>query len=119
MTVTAPNTQTVGQPLILTCNATTVRGITSTVDIVWSRSGNILQTMSNISLTTVGSSLSYMDSYTIPSLSVDDNDMEYECTMVVHTSPEIRVSDVVTIDAAGMAEISMFLMYWCCKLKTD
>ena len=108
--VTAPNTQTVGQPLTLTCNATTVRGITSTVDIMWSRSGSNLQTMSNISSTTVGSSVSYTDSYTIPSLSVDDDEMEYECILVVHTSPDIRVSDAVTIDATGMVFVAFVIV---------
>jgi len=33
--VTALNNQQVGDPLLLKCNVTTVRGITSSVDIVW------------------------------------------------------------------------------------
>jgi len=101
--VTAPITQTVGQPLTLICNATTVRGVISPVDIVWSRDSSSLRRVSNVSSTTVGSSLVYINSYTIPSLSVDDDKIEYECRLVVHAPVEIRVSDSVMIDVTGKA----------------
>ena len=61
VSVTAPNTQTVGQSLTLQCVVTTVRGITSRVDIVWRNSsgGNELQRKDNVSSTTVDNSLVY------------------------------------------------------------
>ena len=43
-----PNTQIVGQSLTLQCEVTTVRGITSSVDIVWSSDGMVLQTTTNL-----------------------------------------------------------------------
>ena len=43
VSVTAPNTQTVGQSLTLQCEVTTVRGITSRVDIVWSSDGTVFE----------------------------------------------------------------------------
>jgi len=107
--VTAPITQTVGQPLVLICNATTVRGIISPVDVVWIRDSSTLRRISNVSSTTVGSSLFYMNSYTIPSLSVDDDEVEYECRLVVHTPVEIRVSDSVMIDVTG--KTCLLLLY--------
>ena len=109
MTVTSPNTQRVGQPLTLTCNVTTVRGITSRLDIVWSTNNNSLRRVTNISSTTVGSSLVYRDSYTIPSLSVDDDEIDYECRLVVHTPLEIRVSNTVMIDVTG--KVCLLLLY--------
>ena len=48
--VTAPNNQTVGQSLSLQCEVTTVRGITSRVDIVWS-SGTVLRRINSITIT--------------------------------------------------------------------
>ena len=42
VSVTAPKNQMVGQSLIVQCEVTTVRGITSRVDIVWSSDGTEL-----------------------------------------------------------------------------
>ena len=61
--MTAPNTQTVGQSLTLQCEVTTVRGITSSVDIVWSSGGTELERTNNVSSTTMDNSLVYTDSY--------------------------------------------------------
>ena len=60
-------------PLILQCEVTTVRGITSRVDIVWS-SGTIFEWMNNVSSTTMGNSLVYTDYYTVSQLSTTDDD---------------------------------------------
>ena len=101
MTVIAPNTQTVGQPLTLTCNVSTVRGITSRVDIVWTRGNVNLRTVANISTTTEHASFVYIDYYTIPSLSISDNGRGYECRLIVHTSPVITVNDTIRLDVTG------------------
>jgi len=101
VTVTAPNTQTVGQSLTLTCSATTVRGITSQVDITWRRDGISLNRSNNISSSTTGNSLVYSDSYTISPLSTDDNGREYECTLVIHSSPVTMFNDTLILDVAG------------------
>ena len=101
MTVTAPNTQTVGQPLTLTCNATTVRGITSQVELMWSRGGVNLKTI-NISPTTTNSALVYSDSYTIPLLNVDDDERDYQCGLTIPVSPSISINHTVTLNIAGM-----------------
>ena len=101
MTVTAPNTQTVGQPLTLTCNATTVRGITSGLDIVWRRGINIIKTLENLVPTAINSLLLYTDTFTILPLSTDDDGRDYECRLVLHTSPVINSSGIITIDVSG------------------
>ena len=101
VTVTAPNNQTVGQPLTLTCNAATVRGVTSRVDIVWSRGDNRLNRSNRITPTTMNSLLLYTDTYTILPLSTDDDDREYECSVVIHTSPLTMFNNSVLLDVAG------------------
>ena len=114
VTVTAPNTQTVGQPLTLTCNATTVRGITSTVDIVWRSGGSILNRLNNVTQTLVDSSLLYMGTYTITSLSTDNDRRDYECSAIIRTSPVIRSSGYITVDVAGM--YTLLWVMWPIKL---
>ena len=110
VTVTAPNTQTVGQPLTLTCNVNTVRGITSQIDMVWRRKGKTLKTLNNISPIMMDSSVVYSDSYTITALTVDDDDRGYECTLTIKSSPIVRNSDTVILDLPGM-------WYCCCVVS--
>ena len=100
MTVTAPNTQTVGQPLTLTCNVTSVRGITSPAEIVWRRDGINLTSMMKV-LPTDNETLVFSDSYTIPILSVNDHERDYQCELIISTSPSISINRTVTLIVAG------------------
>ena len=98
---TAPNTQTVGQPLTLQCEVTTVRGITSRVDIVWSSDGTELERMNNVSSTTMNNSLVYTNFYTISQLSTNDDDRVIHCEVVINASPSVMASDSITLDVTG------------------
>ena len=100
--MTTPNTQTVGQSLILQCEVTTVRGITSRVDIVWSSGGTELQRMNNVSSTVMSNSLVYTNSYTISQLSTIDDGRVIQCEVVINVSPSIMASDDITLDVTGM-----------------
>ena len=118
MTVTAPNTQTVGQPLTLTCNATTVQGITSQVDIVWRRGGRILRNERNISPTTVTTtSLVFTDTYTTSQLGSNDNGREYECRIVVRSLVVVRSIDTFTLNVTGMC-CNLFSTFLLLPLKS-
>ena len=99
--MTAPNFQTVGQSLTLQCEVTTVRGITSEMDIVWSGDGSELKRMNNVSSTTVDNSLVYTDSYTISQLYTTDDDRVIQCEGVINSSPSIMISDSITLDVTG------------------
>ena len=102
MIVTAPDTQLAGQPLTLTCNAVTVRGITSNVGIVWRRDNSVVQRVNNASPTTMNStSVMYTNIYTISALSTDDDGIGYECSIVIRASQTIRNKDTVTLDVTG------------------
>ena len=101
VSVTAPNTQTVGQSLTLQCEVTTVRGITSTVDIVWSSGGTELQRMNGVSSTTMDNSLVYTDSYTISQLSTTDEGRVIQCEVVINASPPVMASNSITLDVTG------------------
>ena len=103
VTVTAPNTQTVGQSLTLQCEVTTVRGITSGVDIVWrnSNGGMELNSTNDVSSTTMDNSLVYTDSYTISQLSTTDEGRVIQCEVVINASPSVMASDSITLDVTG------------------
>ena len=99
--MTVPNTQTVGQSLTLQCEVTTVRGITSRVDIVWSSGGTEFQRMNDVSSTTMGNSLVYTDSYTISQLSTTDDGRLIQCEVVINASPPVMASDSITLNVVS------------------
>ena len=95
--MTPPNTQTVGQSLTLQCEVTTVRGISSRVDIVWSSGGTVLRRTNDVSSTT----LVYTDSYTISQLSTTDEGRMIQCEVVINGSPSVMASNSITLDVTG------------------
>ena len=101
VTVTAVNTQTVGQSLTLQCKVTTVRGITSRVDIVWSSGGTELERMNNVLSITMDNSLVYTDSYTISQLNKTDDGRVIQCEGVINASLSVMAIDSITLDVTG------------------
>ena len=104
MTVTALNTQTVGQSLTLQCNVTTVRGITSRVDIVWSNDdGTVLRRINGTTATTTTDSLVYTDSYAISQqLTTTDDGRVIQCEVVINASNPIANNSIdFVLDVTG------------------
>ena len=99
--VVAPSTQTVGQSLTLQCEVTTVRGITSRVDIVWSNDGTVLRRMNGVSPTTVDNPLVYTDSYTISQLNTVDDGRVIQCEVVINANPPVQEVDNIALDVTG------------------
>ena len=100
--MTAPTNQTVGHSLTLQCEVTTVRGITSSVNIVWSSGGMELKRMNNLPSTTIDNSLVYTHSYTISQLSTTDDGRVIQCEVVINTSPSVMANDSIMLDVMGM-----------------
>ena len=101
MTVTALNTQTVGQSLTLQCEVTTVRGITSRVDIVWSSGGTVLRRMNDTTATTMDNSLAYTDSYNISQLNTTDEGRVIQCRVMINASPLVITNNNITLNVTG------------------
>ena len=99
--MTTPNTQTVGQSRTLQCEVTTVRGITSRVDIVWSSGGTVLRRINGTTPTTMNNSQVYTDSYTISQLSTTHDGRVIQCEVVINTSPPIQDDDRIALDVIG------------------
>ena len=102
VTATTSNIQTVGQSLTLQCEVTTVRGITSRVDIVWSSNGIVLRRINGTIATTVDNSLVYTDSYSISQLSTTDDGRVIQCEVVINASPSVMATDNVILNVMSM-----------------
>ena len=102
MTINAPSNQIVGQSLTLESSITTVRGITSRVDIVWSSNGEELRRiMGATPNSTNDNSEVYEVTYDIPLLSTSDNGRVIECEIKIMTTPLIVASNNVMLDVTG------------------
>ena len=106
--------QTVGQSLTMQCGVTSVRGITSRVDIVWSSNGVELRRIeeANVSFTT-DSTVTYTDYYNAWQLNTSDDGRVYQCAVFVNTSPPLMADDNITLDVTGQFTICLdnFLHY--------
>ena len=100
--VTAPNTQIDGRSSILECSATTVGGITSRVDIIWRKDGTELKRMLGVNVSfTVDHSTVYTGTYTISKLITTDDGREYQCELLINTSPPVIATGSVILNVLG------------------
>ena len=96
------NNQTVGQSLTLECSITTVRGITSRVDIVWSSNSSELKRTEGLThSSTTNDSVLYTEFYTIPQLSTLDEGRTITCNFVINTTSPVTTTDSVTLNVTG------------------
>ena len=96
------NNQLVGQSLTLESTVTTVRGITSRVDIVWSSNGLMLKLTEGFNHTsTSNNSVIYTDIYTIPQLNTSDEGRNIQCDTFINAVSTITASDGVTLNVTG------------------
>ena len=99
--MTTLNDQTVGQSLTLQCEVTTVRGVTSRVDIVWSSNGIVLRRMNGTVSTLISNSLVYTDSYIITMLNTSYNGIIIECETMISADTPIVATDNFTLSVDG------------------
>ena len=93
-------TALIDQPLILQCNATIVRGITSTVDIIWTTDNVQVRRVNNVTASNnINSSSIYNDSFIIPSLNISDIGNMYQCEVLVNsvlpTSAKANIPNII------------------------
>ena len=97
------NNQRPGQNLTLECQVNIPRGITSTVDVVWSDNGTVFDRMNNVTFSPISDSqYQYTDNFTIPLLRTSDEGRRIECLAVINTSPSVNDSDGITLNLTGM-----------------
>ena len=100
--LTVASSQTVGQPLELQCDVTTVRGITSRVDIVLSSNGSELERIEGASINFTSDGLDiYKVFYDALQLNTSDDDRVIRCEVFVNTNPQLMADDYITLDVTG------------------
>ena len=101
VSVTAVN-QDIGDPLSLRCDVSTVKGITSSVHIVWMANGKELkQENGNVTENITAYTYYYNSS---EKLTLNDNNTIYQCQVSINANPLKNTSNIVilnVIDSAG------------------
>ena len=94
--------QRVGQDLTLQCEVTIVRGISSTVDVVWIENGTENR-RNNVTFSPVDNLLQiYTSTFTISPLSTSDDGRVIECLAVINSIPPVNDSSRTTLSPTGM-----------------
>ena len=102
ITVTVISNQTVGQSLTLQCSVTSVRGITSRVDIMWSSNDIELRKIEGVNGSfTSDSSVTYTDYYNALQLNTSDENRVYQCEVFMNTNLPLMADDNTTLDVNG------------------
>ena len=98
-----PDIPTVGQPFSMECIMTTARGISSTIDIIWSRDGVEVKriTGANIISSSTDSSIVYRDFYNISLVTTAEEDKIYQCRGVINATPNLTAENNVLLDLIG------------------
>jgi len=90
--VIALSNQPMDDPLLsLQCSVTTVRGITSSVDIVWVINDEEVETVKNILGEIADNSVVYRNIYNDK---ISQDSKTYQCTVMISTSPVINATDI-------------------------
>ena len=92
---------TIGDPLKLDCTVTAVRGISSSVDIIWTTGSRVVRRVDNITADIENDYAIYTDSFEISSLSAIDNGREYQCTVMINANQPVYNSDQIMLIFPG------------------
>ena len=102
VTIYAPDNQIVGKSLTLQCNVTTVRGITSRVDIVWISNDVRLKRTRNASVVSIHDDTElYLDSYYMTLLNTTDDGRRFNCKIIIVATSRITTADNVILHVTG------------------
>ena len=110
---------TIGDSLTLDCSFTTVRGISSSVNFIWTTGGIEVRRVDNITADVLNDSAIYTDSFEIPSLSAIDNGRVYYCRIMINATQPVYGSNYFSVAFPG--EYKMFMcsiLSTICKLRT-
>ena len=123
VTIATSSNQTVGQSLTLESSITTVRGITSKVDIVWSSNSIELRRIIGATPNSTNDNSEVYDvTYDIPLLSTSDDGRVIECEIIIMTTPSIVGTNNVTLDVTGKyckVLHTVHILFYCNKKLTN
>ena len=87
----------VGKPFRMECNVTVAKGIISSVDIIWTANGIVIQRANNASMDMNSEHSLYRDNYTIIPQLQSNNNTVYNCTAVINMRRIVEDSASVII----------------------
>ena len=106
------NNQRVGRDLTLQCEVTIVRGISSTVDVVWIDNG-AENRRNNVTFSPVDNSFQINTStFTISPLRTSDDGRVIECLAVINSNPSVNDSSRITLSPTG-TYVCVCSLYYC------
>ena len=98
-----PDEQTVGQLLPMECIVTTVRGITSRIDVEWSNDGVEVKKTLGANVSSLNNIfMVYRDLYNVSLLTTAEEGEVYKCKGVINTNPNISAESSIALDVIGM-----------------
>ena len=94
VTLNIPDSQYVGQSLMLKCSVTTVRYITNRLDIIWSQDDVELKRTEGVNVSYISNNKAvYVNTYNIFQVSTSDSGMVYNCKVIINLNiPLIAIS---------------------------
>ena len=98
---------TIGDPLTLDCTVTAVRGISSSVDVIWTTGSRVLRVVYNITADIENDYAIYTDSFEISSLSAIDNGREYQCIVVINAYQPVYNRNQITLIFDGKYKLAV------------
>ena len=91
-----------GQSLTIECTITSVRGVNSRVDIVWSSNGSELAILKGLNYTfATNDSVIYSEVYIIPQLSTLDDGRTLMCDVIINAISRVMAIGSVTLNVTG------------------
>ena len=100
---------------MLKCDITTVRGITSNVNVIWSSDGIDIKRTEGINVNSrTSNSLLYKDSYNIVQLNTADENRTYDCMAVIAAPSPVKTTKSVTLNVTSKLYIIMYLYVYLC-----
>ena len=97
----------VGQPLIIECNITTVRYITSRVDIIWSENNIELKRTEGVNVSYINNNKAiYIDKYNISQVTTNNDGKIYECKIIINQNPPLIAIATNTLDVIGKHDLA-------------
>ena len=91
---------------------TTVRGITSRVDIVWTTKGEELRKSVDHTInSTANNWVTYIDIFSIPQLNTTNEGQTIQCMVVINGLLPVMTSDIVTLNVSGKLANLLYMFY--------
>ena len=89
---------TVGEPLLLNCSITVIKGIVGDVDVIWTANGRAIKRVDNVVGHPIGlQEMLHSDVYEISKLQPCDNNTIYRCEAIIKTNAPLNGSDSIAL----------------------